>query len=115
RLGVRLAGALGVAADRGADEDGIQIVIPAFHAGDAHAILLDTVAAGPGPIADVGVRYKDLVLLRNNVARAALTLPASAPAPGPLERNVSKNLLAQELAQTLTAAAAALDRGDVVR
>jgi Ca-activated chloride channel family protein len=112
-IDLRLADALGVASDRGADEDGIQIVIPAFHAGDAHAILLDTVATGPGPIADVSVRYKDLVLLRNNVSRAALTLPAAGPAPGPLERNVLRNLLAQELAGTLAAAAAALDRGDV--
>jgi len=112
---LRLAETLGLASDRGEDEDGIQIVIPAFHAGDAHAILLDTVASGPGPIAEVSVRYKDLVLLRNNVARAALALPAGTAAPGPLERNVLRNLLAQELAETLTAAAAALDDGDVAR
>ena len=40
------------------------------------------------PIADVTVRYKDLVYLRNSVARANLTLGRDTDPPGPLERNV---------------------------
>jgi len=90
----------------------IQIVVPVFRAGDAHVILLDVVAPGPGVIADVSVRYKDLVFLRNGVARASLSLPAGAPAIGPLERNVTKNLLAWRLADSLGRAGAALDAGD---
>ena len=97
----RLARNLGIEADRGEDEEGIQIVMPIFQSGDAHAVLLDVVAPGPGPIADVTVRYKDLVYLRNNVARANLTLGRSSAPPGPLERNVVKNHLAIRLSQTL--------------
>jgi hypothetical protein len=97
----RLARHLGIEADRGEDEVGIQIVIPTFHSGDAHAVLLDVVASGPGPIADVTVRYKDLVYLRNSVARDNLTLGRSNEPPGPLERNVVKNLLAIRLSETL--------------
>ncbi len=59
-IDLRLSRNLGIDADRGEDEDGIQIVIPSFYAGDAHTILLDVVAARPGPIAEVTVRYKDL-------------------------------------------------------
>ena len=44
----RLARTLGIEADRGEDEDGIQIVIPNFYAGDSHVILLDLVADQPG-------------------------------------------------------------------
>ena len=95
----RLARNLGIAADRGEDEDGIQIVIPNFYAGDSHVILLDVVAEGPGPIADVQVRYKDVVRLRNGVAEAALALDSGARAAGPLERNVLKNLVAWQLAR----------------
>jgi Ca-activated chloride channel family protein len=108
-----LARRLGIDSDRGEDEDGIQIVIPSFQAGDAHAILLDVVAPGPGPIADVGVRYKDLLFLRNGTARAGLTLSGGAAAPGPLERNVLANLLAFRVSRALARAGDALADGDV--
>ncbi len=111
----RLARNLGIEADRGEDEDGIQIVIPAYHAGDASVVLLDVVAPGPGPIADVTVRYKDLVHLRNGVARANLTLPSGETEAGPLERNVVKNLLAVRLSEALKEAGRALLRGDDAR
>ena len=108
----RLATTLGIDADRGEDEDGIQIVIPAFYAGDDHVVLLDVVVAGPGPVADVQVRYKDLVNLRNAVARARLVLPAGALAETPLTGNVRKNVLAYRLSTDLVAAGAALAGGD---
>ena len=68
----RLARNLGIAADRGEDEEGIQIVIPNFYAGDDHVILLDLVAEGPGPLAEVTLRYKDVINQQNAVARASL-------------------------------------------
>ena len=37
-------------------------------------MLLDVVVPGPGPVADVSVRYKDLVYRRNGVARAQLAV-----------------------------------------
>jgi Ca-activated chloride channel family protein len=114
-IDLRLARNLGIASDRGRDEDGVQIVIPSFHAGDSHAILLDVVAPGPGDVADVTIRYKDLVLRRNGVAQARLSLPRGARGAGPLERNVLKNFLAFRLSQTLARAGQAWNAGDGAR
>jgi len=108
----RLARNLGIQADRGEDEEGIQIVIPAFYAADAHVVLLDVVAPGPGPIADVTVRYKDLVHSKNSVARDNLSLPRGRRSPGPLERNVLKSFLAYRLEQSMIAAGDRLGQGD---
>jgi Ca-activated chloride channel family protein len=108
----RLARNLGIEADRGEDEEGIQIVIPSFYAGDAHVILLDVVAEQPGPIAEVTVRYKDVVRLQNGVARAALSVDADRQVAGPLERNVLKNLVAREFATRTREAARHLAAGD---
>lgn len=102
----QLSKRLGIAADRGEDEEGLQIVIPSFYTGDSHVVLLDVVTDGAGPIADVRVRYKDLVHLENGVARARLDVPRGRDAaPGPLQRNVLENLMAQELRGTLMEAA----------
>ncbi len=106
----RLAQNLGIEADRG--DEGVQIVLPTFYAGDSHVVLLDVVAPGPGPIADVTLRYKDLVYLRNGVARANLTLGSGGASEGALERNVLKNLLGIRLSRTLKDAGRALLAGD---
>ncbi|HEY7698129.1 MAG TPA: TonB family protein, partial [Vicinamibacteria bacterium] len=111
-IDLRLARNLGIEADRGKDEDGVQIVIPAFYAGDAHSILLDVVAEGPGPIAEVTARYKDLVQLGNTVARASLALPRSEDEPGPLQTTVENDYQEFRVAQALRAAADAVGRGD---
>jgi len=108
----RMARNIGIRADRGDDEEGIQIVIPSFFAGDSHAVLLDVVVPGPGPVADVSVRYKDLVYRRNGVARARLAIQDGHSSPGPLERNVLKNQLAHELARAATTAGAQLSAGN---
>jgi len=108
----RLARNLGIEADRGEDEEGIQIVIPNFYAGDSHVMLLDVVAERPGPLADVTLRYKDVVHLRNGVARANLTVEDGRRQAGPLERNVLKNLVAWESAKRIRQAAALLRDGD---
>ena len=107
----RLAHRLGIESDRGEDEAGIQIVIPTFYGGDSHAVLLDVVVSGPGPVADVSVRYKDLVYLRNSVAQANLTLSNGSRNVGPLQRNVVKNYLAIRLSETLKQAGRALLEG----
>lgn len=107
----RVARTLGIRADRGEDEDGIQVVIPAFYAGDDHVILLDVVVPGPGPVAEVRVRYKDLVNLDNAVARASLSLPAGGRGTNLLVLNVHKNVLAQRLSQDLFQAAGELEAG----
>lgn len=107
----RLARNIGIRADRGEDEEGIQIVIPSFFAGDSHAVLLDVVVPGPGPVADVSVRFKDLVYRRNGVARARLAIEDGHRGPGPLERNVLKNQLAHALAESAALAGRQLAAG----
>jgi Ca-activated chloride channel family protein len=97
----RISKNLGIEADRGEDEEGIQIVIPAFYAGDAHVVLLDVLAPGPDAIADVQLRYKDLVFMKNGVVRSNLTLSRSEAPRGQLEQNVLKNLLAFSLSEEL--------------
>ena len=97
----RLSKNLGIDSDRGEDEDGIQIVIPSFYADDSHVILLDLVVPGAGPVADLTVRYKDLVHLKNGISRTNLSLQRGESKMGPLEQNVLKNLLAYELSRIL--------------
>ncbi len=111
-IDVRVSRELGIAADRGEDEDGIQIVIPAFYSGDSHVILLDVIAKNPGPLADVRVRYKDLTSLRNNTARASLAIPRGPDSVGPLQRNVLGNLLAHKLSEELKAVGRLLNAGN---
>lgn len=101
-IDTRLSRNWGIEADRGEDEDGIQIVIPGMAAGESYVVLLDVVVDGPGTVADVRVRYKDLIQMSNGVARASLSLGdanATRHVQGPLERNVLKNLLAYETAE----------------
>ncbi len=109
----RVARARGIAADRGNDEDGIQIIIPSFYSGDSHVILLDVVVDGPGPIADVTVRYKDLVFLGNGVARDSLELRRGEDKPGKIERGVFKNYVAHRVSMDLRSAGKALAAGDL--
>lgn len=108
----RVARNLGIAADRGEDEEGLQIVIPTFYAGDSHVVLLDVVASGPGPVADVTARFKDLVFLRNGVVRAQLSVERGESARGPLQINVLENLLALRLYGSLEKSGLALAGGD---
>lgn len=107
-----IARQLGIEADRGRDEEGIQIVVPAFHAGDGHAIVIDVITPGTGPVADVRLRYKDLVNFTNAVSRASLSLSAGEDVPSPLNRNVLKNELAIHVAQAARRAAAQLTNGN---
>ncbi|MDH3376799.1 MAG: hypothetical protein OEQ39_07520, partial [Gammaproteobacteria bacterium] len=106
----RLAQQLGIKADRGDDDDGIQVVIPTFYAGDTHVILLDVLAEHPGAVADVTVRFKDLIHLRNNVARATLSVALGDRSVGPLQRNVLKNLLAWKVSSAAWQASHFLSR-----
>ena len=94
--------------DRGEDEDGIQIVIPAFHAGDSHVILLDVVVPGAGPVADVTIRYKDLLWMRNGVTRASYALTSSPVEPGALEQTVLASLVDREVSTALADASASI-------
>ncbi|MCU7960051.1 MAG: hypothetical protein KZQ58_08650 [gamma proteobacterium symbiont of Bathyaustriella thionipta] len=110
-LDLRMARNLGIRTDRGDDEEGIQIVIPSFYAGDSHVILLDVVAEQPGFIADAQIRYKDLVHPANRLSSVRLSLPEGEPYQGPLQLGVLKNHLAYQLSRQTRLASQALRRG----
>lgn len=101
----RMAKNYGIEADRGKDDDGIQIIIPSYYAGDDHVFLLDLVVEKPGAVADVTLKYKDLVYMNNGVTRAHLDLGRVQQPQGPLQFNVWKNLLALKLAETAKSSA----------
>lgn len=109
----RVQEATGIASDRGADEAGIQIVIPAFMAGDRHVILLDVTVPGPGAVLDVRARWKDLVRMDNGAAETALTLGRGDRQDSPAADNVRDNRAAYETAKVLRAAAVALAAGRI--
>ncbi|KJR43097.1 hypothetical protein MCHI_001018 [Candidatus Magnetoovum chiemensis] len=98
----RLARNLGIERDRGFDTDGIQIIIPSFYADDTHVVMLDVLVEKTGPIADVALRYKDLIYLRNSTIQANLTLDNAPKKPlGPIEYNVIKNFLAYKQSEAM--------------
>ncbi len=112
-LDQRMSKNLGIKADRGQDDDGIQIVIPSYFAGDTHVILIDVLVQNPGPVAEVTAKYKDLIYLKNATSQMNLHMRQGNNELGPLELNVMKNVLAQRLSQTIKQASQALYAGDV--
>ncbi len=114
-LDKRLSENLGIKTDRGEDEEGIQIVIPSFFAGDTHVILLDVVAGNnnaTNAIADVTLRYKDLLYLRNAISRKQLSLGNNPKTLGPLQLNVMKNTLASKFSKSIKQASNHIRKGN---
>ncbi len=108
-----LSRTLGVTADRGADDDGIQTVIPYFYGGDAHVILLELWVESPGAVADVTLKYKDMVSLHNATARDSVALTRLPRDDTPLQHIVRRNVQGFRLAEALDGAAALVERGQV--
>ncbi len=115
----------GIEADRGTDDAGIQILIPAFYSGDSHVLLLDVVADSSNvrdnqrEIAQVSLRFKDLLQLKNGRVEKSFALASGQSAPlwqglGPLEQNVVKNFISYRVSESLKAAGRALSRRDLV-
>ena len=107
-----LSRSLGVKADRGADDDGIQTVIPYFYGGDTHVMALELWVEGPGPVADVSLKYKDMVNLGNATARANAALTSTPRSLTGAEFMVRRNIEAFHAAETLAEAARRLEAGD---
>ncbi|UJR82035.1 hypothetical protein [Sandaracinus amylolyticus] len=107
-----LASSLGITADRDDAGEGVVIYVPAFHAGASHAVLLDLLVSGPGPVLEADVRFKDLVRLRNGRATGALSIARGRPERGPAELRVLARLVSTEIATALDEAADHLERGD---
>ncbi len=108
----RLSRSLGVASDRGADDDGIQTVIPYFYGSDAHLILIELQVDRPGLVAEISLRYKDMVRLTNAQLHASARLSASPRKQTPMQREVARNSARFRIARHLWRAAYSLERGD---
>ena len=104
---------LGVAADRGDDDDGLQTVIPYFYGGDTHVILIELWVEHPGAVADVSLRYKDMVNLDNATARSSVAvrnLPREATGE---QLAVARNARGFQIGEALENASVQLGRGDL--
>ena len=75
-----LSQTMGIEHDRGEDDDGLQVVIPAFYGGDRHVISMILWVTSPGPVAEVSLKYKDLLKMDNATDAAAVSIDAN-PAP----------------------------------
>ena len=75
-----LSQTMGIEHDRGQDDDGLQVVIPAFYGGDRHVISMILWVDAPGAVAEVSLNYKDLIKMNNATDAAAVSI-AAAPAP----------------------------------
>ena len=103
---------IGIAADRGDDDDGIQTVIPYFLGGESHVILVELWVEKPGKVADVTLRYKDMVTLGNATASASAEL-RNVPRPATGEQAALwSTLRGFRVAEALAEAAGQLASGD---
>ena len=70
----RLSARMGIKSDRGDDDEGVQVVIPAFYGGDSHLIHLVLWVKSSGDIAEVNLKYKDMVRAQNASAATSVLL-----------------------------------------
>ncbi len=121
RIDRRIADELGIRQDRQKvkEEPGIKMVIPHFYRGDSHIVMLEIqVPKGRGTrkLADVSVKYKDLVRKTNRetvaVSRITYT-PRRSEMIASLNRSVKKNLLGFQTGEALARAGNLLGQGQV--
>jgi Ca-activated chloride channel family protein len=110
---------LGIAPNRQRepDEPGLKLLIPGFYRGDHHVVMLE-LAIPPGhrqrKVADVFLKYKDLVGNANRTAQATVSIdytPRRDEMIASVDRNVKKNLLGFQTGEALTEAAALTEQG----
>ena len=108
-----LSKTIGIASDRGEDDDGIQTVIPYFLGGESHVVVVELWVEKPGKIADVTLRYKDMVTLGNATASASSELRNVPRPPTGEQVALSRNLHGFRVAEALGQAAERASAGDV--
>ena len=108
----KLSQTLGIDSDRGEDDDGIQTVIPYFYGGDSHVVLVELWTEKAGPVADITLKYKDMVSSTNATARTAVELRAAPRMATGMEDRVIDNLTGFEVGAALKDAAEAVAAGD---
>ena len=107
-----LAAREGIESDRGEDDDGIQVLIPYFYGGDSHVVMVELWVEGSGPVAEVTLKYKDMLTLGNSTARTAVSL-RNVPRPHTgNEHLVVRTLGGYGIAEALDEAAQQLALGD---
>ena len=112
---------LGIRPDRQRepDEPGIKMVIPSFYRGDSHVVMLEIAVprgSGTREIAEVSLKYKDLVARSNQQARDKVSIaytPDRAEMIASVRPAVKKNLLGFQTGEALQQAASLLDEGRV--
>ena len=117
----RVADELGIAANRQTDRDepGIKLLIPDFYRGDNHIVMLElAVPKGLGfrKVADVFLKYKDLVTRTNQSEQAGVSILYTADRAGmvaSINRAVKKNLLGFQTGEALADAGNLIAQGDV--
>lgn len=110
---INLSKSLGITSDRGEDDDGIQTVIPYFYGDDSHIVLIELWVEGPGTVADVTLRYKDMVNLDNATARTSVRLGTRPQPPTGEQLLIARNVRGFELAENLQKASDAVYRNDL--
>ncbi|HJN18342.1 MAG TPA: hypothetical protein QGH10_22765, partial [Armatimonadota bacterium] len=116
----RIRRELGITADRQdiEDEPGIKIVIPQFYMDDSHVVMLEIeVPKGSKErkIADVHLKYKDLVFAKNQDVTITATVQPAASEDVMLastSQAVKKNVLGFQTGEALQKAAMFIDVGD---
>jgi Mg-chelatase subunit ChlD len=112
---------LGIAANRQKDEEepGIKMLIPNFYRGDHHIVMLEIAiprGRGTRKVAEVFLKYKDLVARANREAKAAVDVEYTgdrAEMIASINRNVKKNLLGFQTGEALTDAATLIGQGRI--
>ena len=84
----RLSARLGIKSDRGEDDEGVQVVIPAFYGGDRHFITFELWVEGPGEVAEVTLKYKDMVRSLNATASVSAQLSSLPLKRGPAQEEL---------------------------
>jgi Ca-activated chloride channel homolog len=115
----RVAEELGIAQNRQheRDEPGIKLLIPNFYRGDNHIVMMELAlprGQGQRPVAEVFLKYKDLVDGANRETKTAAVIqytPNRAEMIASINRNVKKNLLGFQTGEALTEAAALIEQG----
>jgi hypothetical protein len=122
RIDDKLYRELGIRKDRDVDdEEGIKMLIPYFFSGDSHVVMLQLwVPPGQEPkkVAEVILKYKDMVFSRNGFDELDAVVGRGADEDAvvaSISRPVKKNLLGMRAGEALLAAADLVARGDVRR
>ncbi len=118
----RLHRELGIKPDRERDDEGgVKMLIPYFFGGDSHVVMLQ-LRVPPGQarrkLAEVTLKYKDLLFAKNEADEREVVLGYSASPDEQLasiSRPVKKNLLGFRAGEALLAASELVTRGEAGR